>query len=381
MGGKILKKREEAQKKLAVYEQTLSRGKKLSKHRPVRSRHITGEDFYGQYQTILNPFMGFAIRPKDTWICRTYNDQRRLRSFIDHLFVRYPIPTFLYTIFEPKQTGWQNGQYIGPEHTSISNLRLWTIMMAQGRSFRKECKGVFTAQEAHLFLNAPTNNSPTANAWWAKATAAGWHQPLITVLLRKTGHTFAFSTEGQYNKKYENAIQFFARFQDELDPTMLNDLLDFISGQPFDFCYDGRTLGSMIRLSNEWHNLRGYENSPYHKQSWAAYPIKDWKKKVGDRWWEVIQLLSGKELLYEAKIQHHCVASYAPACAAGRSRIFTLHSTDKDGNVRKHTTIEIDPNSRCITQQRGKFNRMPAPYESQVIHEWAGENGVRTSRW
>jgi hypothetical protein len=379
MGGKIVEKLKKKQAILAKYQETLVVTKKQKK-KPTKIRHISGEEFLSRHP-VIRPFLEFAIRTPNAWICRTYNDDRRLRSFVEHLFCKYPIPSFLYTIFEEPKQGWIDGRHYGGEdERSVQNLRLWAVILGTGHSFRKESKGVFTAQESHLFLNAPANNTAIQNAWWAKCMAAGWNRALIATFLRKVD-AFQFVADNPHNKKYTGALHFFARHMQELDKETLSDLMDYIAILPLDFDFAGRTMASMIRMSNEWHALGVYEKDPLYKEKWPPYPIADWKEHLGGRLWQVIQLLSGKDLLYEAKIQHHCVGNYSYRCVHGGSRIFTLHSTDKDGNVRKHITIELHPETRSIVQTRGKFNRQPFGDEKQAINLWAAQNGVKPSRW
>ena len=61
------------------------------------------------------------------------------------------------------------------------------------------------------------------------------------------------------------------------------------------------------------------------------------------------------DLLYEARRQHNCVASYGDWISNGNSVIFVARS--KNAPDESMITIEIDPSTRKIKQQLGKYNQ------------------------
>src|SRR5205814_7389556 len=91
------------------------------------------------------------------------------------------------------------------------------------------------------------------------------------------------------------------------------------------FSLKGRTLTSVIKLTNEWHVLM-QKAKLGHKVEWKGMGIPDWEHEAKDRIWTVSELLNNRELLNEGRKQKHCVYSYVQACAFGRTAIFSLRA-------------------------------------------------------
>ena len=108
---------------------------------------------------------GAALKPAYTYIPRSFNFDKQIHGLLDHMFVRYPVPGFLYQACR-KNTG-------DPFEKHHELYRQWFIALAQGGSFSKVVKGLMTSKEAYVFLSAPSNNRIHENVWWARMKAAG----------------------------------------------------------------------------------------------------------------------------------------------------------------------------------------------------------------
>lgn len=126
---------------------------------------------------------------------------------------------------------------------------------------------------------------------------------------------------------------------------------------------------------------------PYvHDESWERLPINDfrWIEPKTTEWnyraWTIRQLLSRDELVAEGKRMQHCVAIYAPICAAGVSSIWSLASSGLTTST-PMLTIEIIPRSKEIVQVRGLRNRRANASEIELIDRWARSESLTICDW
>ena len=88
----------------------------------------------------------------------------------------------------------------------------------------------------------------------------------------------------------------------------------------------------------------------------------------------MIQLRTAADLVAETRAMHHCVASYAAKCIAGRTSIWSLRRRAA-GTTDRLLTIEVDHQRRAI-QVRGNANRAPRPEERKLLERWAVARGI-----
>jgi hypothetical protein len=366
MSRAIVHRLEEKLQKIAKYDNTL-RCYKVQKK--VRTKNVAGKDLWEKLPLRTLISKESFVRTIDSWKCPTYNEDRQLRSFVKHLFFKYRVHDMFTEVLVRHS-----------EDLDFLRLRKWAIMLGHGMSIKNEVKGIFTAKELHFFLNGPHRTDISYNAWYAKCVACGFSPSLMNEFIKHMV-SFSFSSDSTNVEYWCKIIQFFSRYLESLDAETLGELLDYLAFMQNErFKIEGRTLASLIRLSNEWHAGRRIDNDKYVNNRWEPMNIPNWKyyDKPQKLHWTVQQLITGKELAYETKIQKHCVWSYASNCVSGRSRIFTLHSIDELGDERKHLTIEVDPMSRLVRQVRGKLNRAPTVGESNILHKWIIDNGLRS---
>lgn len=323
----------------------------------------------------LDRYKQKIVRPPEEWRCVSYNEEKQTISFIKHLFVKYPVPYFMYKLFINVRDRFNRVTRHRPFADFNSDFINWFFVIAQGGSFQKCVKGIMTKKEAHLFLKAPNENPPYMNVWWAKCRALDISLGTTNKLLERIlVHVFIDDPNG----KIAGMLHFFAKYEKDIDRDTFNDIADFIRTRALlnnDFSFKGRTLQSIIRLSNEWHRetqrTKGIGNF-----SWEGINIEDWEFSGKNHVWTVKQILDTKGLHHEGSKQRHCVYSYATRCKSGFSYIFTMDSVCKHtGTKTKHITIELD-NSRRIMQAKGKLNRGPDDLEKQIMRRWAGDNGI-----
>lgn len=353
MGKKTRIKQEKEVQKVAKYADTLRASNPKQKH--YKTSQFDRVNALDRLLPKYKKYNTHFIRDPKNWKCRSYNPEVQDMELLRHLFCKYPVPKFFFEAFA-------GTMFVKTE---------WFFAVAQGGSFRKYVKDIFTSKEAHLFLQGP-KGSGFNNFWWAKAKARGIPDVLLDVVLVKVG------TACQANSR----LDFIAKYVDQLDRNTLSELYDFWMNSP-DLVYEGRTLASMIRLSNEWHRDIAIKKNHQVFASWDGLSIPDWERddEQTDRRWNVYQLRNSKELNREGTVQCHCVSGYHSQCSSGYTSIFTLHSLDKIGTERKHVTIQVTNSNRCVVQVRGKFNRAADKSETRVVRSWASENGLQITAY
>jgi hypothetical protein len=209
--------------------------------------------------------------------------------------------------------------------------------------------------------------------WWAKLTVAGIQPRLIARLIKKF---FADRAVSNLTERYEGLIRFFSKFQNDIDKQTFDEITDFIANRfanDQDFNLKGRTLGSVIRLSNDWHMMVHKAKVDTYTE-WNPVDVEDWVFTDKEHTvWKITQITNNIDLIREGKKQRHCVYSYVRWCEEGRCFIFTMQSGGE-----RLLTLELD-NHRNIVQARGRFNRAPTAYERRVIMRWALDRHLKVA--
>lgn len=323
---------------------------------------------------------GAALKPAHSYIPRSFNLDKQIHGLLDHMFVRYPVPGFLYQACR-KGAGH-------PFEDMHEMYRQWFLSLAQGGSFSKLVKAFMTSKEAYVFLSAPSGARIHENVWWAKMKVAGLPTPVIERLRERVfAHYFFDDPHGRLGEM----IQFYARYHEGMDRVTFGEITDFLEWKLRNdgaFSLKGRTLNSVTKLTNEWHHLMQKARLG-HSVEWKGLGFLDWEYEAKDRIWTVCELRNNKELLNEGRKQKHCVYSYVQACVGGRTTIFSMRAYRKivggyndDGTViwnrsceLERITIEVNSH-RMVVQIRGLMNRPPTDNEKLYLRHWAGERGL-----
>ena len=321
------------------------------------------------------------LRSSCDYVPKSYNLDKQLFGLISHMFVQYPVPAFLYqSCLKAPDDPFKDRQ---------AWYRQWFVTLAQGGSFSRLVKGYLTSKEAFTFLSAPANNHIHENVWWAKMKVAGLPTPLIDKLIERIfGHFFFDDPEG----RLAEVIQFFARFHPEMSKTTFVEITDFIAWKlqnDRSFRLKGRTITSVVKLTNEWHIHIQKAKIGIHVE-WKGLQIPDWEFEAKNSIWTVEELRNNRDLLNEGRKQKHCVYSYVHWCSVGRSAIFSLRGYRKiaagsteEGQLiwdksleQTRITIEVN-NQYAVVQVRGALNRLPTDEEKGILRLWTGEKGIR----
>lgn len=339
--------------------------------------------FLAKYLNVsLNDYR--IIRQPSDYHTNSYNLGRQIIGLIDHLFVRYPVPAFLYRSVLNREG---NRLVFGKTDDSLDDKWLdieriyqdWFMTVAQGHSIAEATKSRLNRKESHWFLRSPNDNSTPQNLFWAKCAAAGIPgstcQFLTERLIRKGGTSFR-------DPRQDDLIRFYANEHPHMRPNDLQEITDFVRemlGEP-DFSFKKRTFASMLRLSDDWHRMvHGRKVKEF--RSWRAI-FEPWSEKREGWTVRAFELANNRALRDEGAKQRHCVFIYTSCCIADRSRIVSIrwYALDVEDPARR-LTIEVDRQSREICQIRGRLNRRVTEEEMKAVRSWAGTNGLRISPW
>jgi hypothetical protein len=314
-------------------------------------------------------FWGATIREVGTWRRTGYNADRQLLSLVRHLFVKYPVPGFLYKAWLPGGTS--------PERT-------WFVEIAAGVSAR-QLSGlpvVLTKRMAFLFLNAPDWCTPTGALRYAQVVALGGDEWLAWHVNRSHLGQNGFRDDGFWI----TVIRFLAGVP-MLDGTQINPIIDYISHRRAleeGFSMKGRTPNALLRQVEAWQDgqnrLRNRGGMLWHTSGIREGAFGT--DAPAGKWFRLVELLSSNELHDEGQAMSHCVYTYAQSCVRGRCAIFSLRTEDLHTGVQERlATIEVDLHTYRVVQVRARFNAAAPPAHRRVIAEWAAQEGLTLAKW
>lgn len=356
-------------------------------------------------KTNADKVMNKALRSIATYKAKSHNQDKQVIDFVKHLFVKYPVPYFMYQCMVKCDN--PSGKIHHYARVAVLNqkggfsylndiYREWFITLAQGGSFYKATKSLLTKKEAQVFLDAPSENEIHENLWWAKMKTLGIHKSVIEKLIDRIFKTYFIDDP---DGRLTEALFFYANNWEKMQRNEFDEITDFVDWKlraDKEFRFKGRTVTSMIKMSNEWH-IAMQKAKLGSNISWPGFGMEPWKFETKDHIHEMTELFTNKELYAEGRKQKHCVYSYVTRCAQNSCAIFSLRMYKKlligidevdnrpvyaKGEEVKRLTIESTM-ARNIVQVRGNLNRMSDAEEDRVLRLWSGEKGfTRTSnRW
>lgn len=298
-------------------------------------------------------------------------DPKGETSLLDHLFVRYTVPGFLYR-------EWSDDQDRQPKWLA------WFLIIGQGGSLHRAAEQ-FGWRVPARFLNylaaAPSDVSPTLACLHAEVMRLGGTKVDIDRLIRNRGFVLdptEYSANDTHAAFWRDTVRWMLRHRDELtddDASLVLDwsLHEYTEAERFDvpvFSWRGRSARATVDRG------RRYRAEMQALRSFAVGPDLQWRGR-GWSWqielepqerWSFVELTSTADLRDEGRALGHCVATYSARCAAGHSAIVSARRNDEP-----RLTIELAPTNRQVFQIRGMGNREATRDERQVIASWLQE--------
>jgi hypothetical protein len=310
------------------------------------------------------------------WLAEPYDwDPRGEISLLDHLFVRYDVPGFLYR-------EWSNDQDRQPKWLA------WFIIIGQGGSLHRAAEHfgwrIPARLPAHLAA-APSEVSPTLACLHAEVMRLGGTKVDFDRLIRNRWFVLdptEYSANATHGAFWRDTVRWMSRHRDELtedDASLVLDwaLHEYTEGERIDapvFSWRGRSARAAVARG------RQYQAEIQARWPFAAGPDLQWRargwswqiERTATEQWSFVELTSTADLRDEGRALRHCVATYSARCAAGHSAIVSARRNDEPC-----LTIELAPRTRKIVQIRGAGNREATPDERQVIAFWQEDIATR----
>ena len=383
MAHSLIQRRQEAERaRVEAYRLSL---------RQVSQRTRPPPDFQTAIDEARRGFAADIVRDALAWKPRLKTrDPARLRlAAARHLFACYPVAEHLEQV-------WVDCGGLAADEIVLR--KRWYIAAAGGASLHKAGAGAWLSRsEVHAFLN-PLSSVSFEEAFWQAIARSYARDPIIALRIARSRIARTPRVEIGF---WREAVRFFCAHPTTLEE--MDDLCDYLADcrrRDPAFSLKGRTLASLGRRMREWHRdlaaiarieaarhraeaarrNHGLAGTPSADASWPGAAIPDWswstspKARSKREEFVVVQLRTATDLVAETRAMHHCVASYAPKCIAGRASIWSLRRRAA-GHTDRLLTIELDRQYRAI-QVRGFANRTPRTEERKLLERWAKARGI-----
>ncbi len=326
----------------------------------------------------------FLREPAD-WPGCTGSIHEVVASLAEHLLGKYPVPRVLSSVWFGEQTDEARKRrrwYVA--HASGRKLRELDIPLRLTRAMEKH----FMTSPHHLSVEQALRRAELMGLGAAPSYALRicqtrmGHELSNAPFWRSVAHFFVNVFEDIYVGDIGPIVDFLhaVRFQ-RIECVGLHGI-EYIEPPHPDFSIKGRSLASMLRLVEQWHQSLGLDSGgtwTWQRSSYQGLLIRRPIEDEEPEFWELVELTSSKELAREGVAMQHCVSSYSEYCYRGRARIWSLRSRRK-GRVRSLLTIELDPQRGEIVQVRGLRNRLPRGEPLACLQKWAKREGLQIGR-
>lgn len=286
------------------------------------------------------------------------------REWLVHLFVRYPVPAFLYAAVEDS------------DNELPLKWLVWFLVFAQGGSLRRiarSCGWLIPKRLPGYLPFTAEPMSPAAAIVFAEVRSRGCSEELARCISRHPGYRYDPTEQCGFHHlttfRQETAI-WLAGHAEALTDRDVERVLDwarhrYTEGNRRDqppFSWRGRQLRPVLAASEQYrHALRSrYENLRWPGHGW------DWQFVDENRaCWTFAELLSGAALFDDGQAMRHCVGGYGPRCQSGASAIVSIL---RDGE--RCLTVEVAPRALRIAQVHGVCNLNPSADERKIVEAW-----------
>ena len=304
-------------------------------------------------------FAPFWVRSPQTW--RRGSEI----SLLNHLFVLYEVPTFLYS------------QWFRNDHFPEFKWLCWFILLGQGGSLKRAAK-LFNWNISGGFQHCLREVPPEALTRDACIIAelkglggteidVGRILPYVRCFLPDlTNPAYGNTQLGFWRDTMRWLIAHSEALNDQQSHQVLawaiHELTEVAHDREPTFSLKGRRLDEVLRRSADYGRQceRTRPHPPWRSHGW------DWvlNDAAGGRW-SFVELTSAEDLVRRGAEMRHCVAGYASRCASGNSAIVSVRFNDA-----RCITVEINPKTKQVVQARGQFNRPASAKEHRAISTW-----------
>lgn len=281
-----------------------------------------------------------------------------LRALIDHLFVVYPVPGFLYRAWLSDRDDpgadqkWQKWFLCFARGGSLFALSSISPDWSVHRRFQHHFSriedapslesAVRMAELERLGVTAPASDWLLNHYRYQQDISARWHDGDVR----------------GYEHWCETAC-WLQRNREALDDQTADRILGWGADNHWrdaQFSWRGRSVAACVRRARAEQYVRINVPSrwPNHDMDWTDGEL-----------WSIVELNTTEELKAEGEALSHCVGQYSAQCASGASAIFSLRREGTRG-----ATIELDLSNNRVLQARGSNNRALTREEANAVQQW-----------
>lgn len=315
------------------------------------------------------------------------NVYKQLSSLTRHLFAKYPVPEFL-------EAAWY-GKSADSKHMG------WYVHLGEGKSIKDldRMPIPMTKKMLHVFLGTPACYGINDGIRRAQVIFLGGDERLVSAII---GTKLGRFHDAYREKFWDSFITFIAKAP-MFDYEHIGPIIDYIEHQKFEvqriplengkvevrplqagFSMKGRQLDMLIRDSEMWHKkISKHSGKDGKKEFWDSSGIKGYELAEGDpesrnaKLFQVVELLTSKELMDEGRVMGHCVYSYSHSCVRKTSSIWSLREKYMGERL---ATIEINLSTNMIIQIRAKKNARASQKAESLIYRWAENSKLSISK-
>jgi len=262
------------------------------------------------------------------------------------------------------------------------------LHLGSGQNIRKLAPyNKLTKKMAHLFINLKLSNNKECRYVWSFLSALSPNDLLCKVL-----YEYCFDNRWPRDKsEHLEQIKPLVLKLNEWFPSKemdqeedIRDILSYYTHcqqEGLEFSVKGRTLVSMLRTVNEWHESNYRSQYTYlQKTTWEGANYAPLAETIDTTDYQIVQLTTTLNLVQEGAYMRHCVATYAATCISGHKSIWSLRKKNSSGSWKSLVTIEISK-TRKIVQAKARCNAVPKQQYIQLIRAWARREGLVCLRW
>lgn len=307
----------------------------------------------------------FWVRPPSGWTLNSSAKDEIILSLVDHLFVIYPVPRFLYR------------NWLTERDLPTNKWMFWFILLGQGANLHQATRHfrewVIPKTFVRYLYQAPSDLTPLLACMWAEVHRLGGSEVEFQRLRWQENYLWDPTSKHEQALRYQSfwrdTVRWLTRHREELTDQMSQLILEWAShmfgmDQRGPFTLRHRSPQNACEAAERFLETR--KNPLVSK--WRSHGW-DWEYvgQNGDVW-VIRELKTGYELREEGTAMHHCVESYTSRCSIGLDSIFSLTV-----NGERRLTIQVNPNRKIILQARGYQNRATTPEESMILNVWQKE--------
>jgi len=314
----------------------------------------------------------------------SFNYRRQHLEFLKRFVYPYPLPETLV---------WASHTWEFNEHKPnryFQNYHYETIQLA-----KKWLKDIICDNDIESVFKL---------YFYAKCRARGMNHNLsimvsdIFTVKFVFGYSYRLFYRDSVEKLLEGFLDLLARTPVHLlDRSVIGDISDFVLNEVFQyeentFSFSGRTISSLIKLTNEWHEQlpdgitedellmerHRIKEVPTLNTTWKGLDAEQFQMEADQYTWVIRELKTSKELRSEGKKLNSCLASYAFYCKSGKSAIFTVERFSPESQKTESVaSLEVKIDSRTLIQAKGSHNTDLSTNVMKVVTNWTSQKKIK----